>query len=198
MAVDERIKNIKIAVHNEEISNQVQDKLVELGCHHCKLCYDKDNNSIFTSDRGDIGCITSSKKYFDKRDEKEIYVEDLLAMEKKEDDKVEEAKSYRKYFEMLREEDNRTPIDIEYSFRNEVGGGRMTTCSLNNCKECGFYRDLYISAMAYGMLREYKNQIQTKEKILEDFANNEYLNTNGKAIGNMRYILDKYIGGNEK
>lgn len=115
--------------------------------------------------------------------------------EEPKEDKVKEAKLYRKYFEMLRDEDNKNIIDIEYSFRNKVGGGRMTTCSSKDCKECEFYRDLYISAMAYGMLREHKNQSQTKENILKDFTKNDFLNIHKYSRGEMKKILDKHIGG---
>lgn len=81
--MDERIKNIKIAVHNEEESEQVQEKLVELGAFN-KVTLDA--NYLIIHYSGNV-YTTNDKKSFDKEENKEIYVEDLLNMEIQEEDK---------------------------------------------------------------------------------------------------------------
>lgn len=86
--MDERIKNIKIAVHNEEESKAVQEKLFELGAYWYDDNFYKDSNYLFISCTGKVTFEYNNKRWYDNKPNKEIYVEDLLAMEVEKDESL--------------------------------------------------------------------------------------------------------------
>jgi hypothetical protein len=81
---DDRIKNIKIAVHNEKESKKVQEKLFELGVTW-RFGYDivqfTDVRYLFVDKDLTISHCDVYKKCFDVHENREIYVQDLLALE---------------------------------------------------------------------------------------------------------------------
>jgi len=83
--VDERIIGIKIAVHNEEESEQVQQKLFELGARWIGSSSDivsyTSSRYLFIDSKGVIEKIDMDKEDFDNDIREEIYVKDLLKME---------------------------------------------------------------------------------------------------------------------
>lgn len=81
--MDERIKNIKIAVHNEEESRKVQERLFYFGARIVPLnsgFLPLNSGYLFVDSNMFIAFSANNKKRFDEHPNNEIYIEDLLAM----------------------------------------------------------------------------------------------------------------------
>lgn len=88
----EKIKNIKIAVHNEEESRVVQEKLFELGAKWIRsekepICLD--SMYLFVDNNLNIRQRVYNKKYFDNHSNKELYVDEVLVLEPEKEEFVD-------------------------------------------------------------------------------------------------------------
>lgn len=97
MNVDERIKGIKVWVPDQKISRHVQEKLFELGGHwnNSKNICEEEFSFIFVDKYGDLSYIYKGKRYYDNHKNKEVYYQDLLEWEPREEQ--EEQLHYSKW-----------------------------------------------------------------------------------------------------
>jgi hypothetical protein len=90
--IDEKIKNIKVAIHNLKERNEAEEKLFELGGwwlnsqdikSNKKLPSEINVNYIFVNDDGMMTYMDKDKKYYDEHQYREVYVDVLLNFEPK-------------------------------------------------------------------------------------------------------------------